>query len=89
MKRIVLFSRKHRRANKLCNLARSAFWAAISSCETVSYFNHDLAFIIRRKNAFGFPTIEKTPRPDVVCLAEDKNCVIVKDGFYYELSKQK
>ena len=89
MKRIMLFSKKHRRANKLCNLARSAFWSAVYGCQTVSHFNTGYAFVVRRVGAFGFPEIEIIPRPLDVILQESVDCVIVKDGFYYELNKRK
>ena len=89
MKNIVKNARANRRAKNICNLARAAFWSAVYGCEIVSSFNNRLAFVVKRKNSFGYPSIERITHPDVVYIGEFDNCVVVKDGFYYELDKRK
>lgn len=89
MKRIVNRSRANQRAKKISNLARNAFWSAVYGCQTVSHFNTGLAFVVRRVGAFGFPEIEIIPRPSDVILHESVDCIVVKDGYYYELDKRK
>lgn len=82
-------TKANRRAKKITDLARTAFWSAVYACQTVSHFNTGLSFIIRRVGAFGFPEIEIIPRPADVMLHESVDCIVVKDGYYYELDKRK
>lgn len=82
-------SKANRRAKNIYNLARDAFWRAVYSCETISRINHELAFVVRRTNVFGYPSISKIKYPDVVYIGEFDNCIVVKDGFRYELDKRK
>lgn len=89
MKRIMNRTKANRRAKKITDLARTAFWSAVYACQTVSHFNTGLSFIIRRVGAFGFPEIEIIPRPADVMLHESVDCIVVKDGYYYELDKRK
>ena len=88
MKRIIKLSKMHRRAKRVSDLARNAFWTAVYGCEMVSRYNNELAFIVRPVNAFGFPGIEKIARPDFVIMSEETH-IVVKDGYYYELNKRK
>ena len=88
MKRIINRSKANRRAKKITDLARNAFWSAVYGCQTVSHFNTGLAFAVRRVGAFGFPEIDVIPRPSDVVLHESVDCIIVKDGYYYELDKR-
>lgn len=88
MKRIINRSKANRRAKKITDLARTAFWSAVYACQTVSHFNTGLAFVIRRVGAFGFPEIEVVERPSDVIMRESVDCIVVKDGYYYELDKR-
>lgn len=37
---------------------------------------------------FGYPRLEQIDRPSNVRLSELDDCVIVKDGYVYELTKR-
>ena len=78
-----------RRAGRVAGKGRDAFAGAVYGCQLVSHYNNKLAFVVRRAGAFGTPEIESTPRPDIVVIGETDNCVVVKDGFIYELNKRK
>lgn len=89
MTRIMNRIQAHQRAKKNTNLARNAFWSGVYCCQTISRINTGLAFVVRRVGAFGFPEIEVIPRPADVILHESVDCIVVKDGYYYELDKRK
>ena len=89
MKNILNRSKANQRAKKISEMARGAFNSAVYGCQIVSHYNTGLAFVIRRIGAFGFPEIEIIPRPADVILHESGDCVVVKDGYYFELDKRK
>ena len=64
------------------------FDGIVHNCCKVSAANNDLAFAIHRVGVFGGPVIEQIPRPDVVQLSEEDDCVIVKDGYVYYLKRE-
>jgi hypothetical protein len=77
-------------AKRLCYLKREAsfkFTGVVHNCCNVSANNHDLAFVIRR-SVLGYPMVEQIARPRNVSLSETDNCVIVKDGYVYELTRR-
>lgn len=88
MKRIMNKSKANIRAKKITYLARNAFWSAVYGCQTVSRFNTGLTFVVHRVGAFGFPEIEVVERPSDVIMRESVDCIVVKDGLYYELDKR-
>lgn len=63
------------------------FTGVVHNCCNVSANNHDLAFVIRR-SVLGYPMVEQIARPRNVSLSETDNCVIVKDGYVYELTRR-
>lgn len=66
--------------------SESHFAGAVHHCCKVSANNHNLAFAIYR-SVHGYPRIEQIKRPDIVCITEIADCVVVKDGYSYELKK--
>jgi hypothetical protein len=67
--------------------AEASFAGAVHNCCRVSANNHSLAFAIHR-SVKGYPRIEQIKRPDVVALCESDDCVVVKDGYMFELRKE-
>ena len=67
--------------------AEASFAGAVHNCCRVSANNHSLAFAIHR-SVKGYPRIEQIKRPDVVALCESDDCVVVKDGYMFELKKE-
>lgn len=67
--------------------ADSYFMAQAEHCCRVSANNHRIAFRIER-SVCGYPMVEIIERPETVVLTELDNCVIIKDGFMYELKKR-
>ena len=47
-----------------------------------------LAFVIRRKGIFRGPVADQIEKPQNVTLSETDDCVIIKDGYAYELKKE-
>lgn len=64
-----------------------AFAGIIHNCCKVSHNNHSIAFVIHR-SVFGYPRLEQIDRPSNVRLSELDDCVIVKDGYVYELTRR-
>lgn len=64
------------------------FDGIVHNCCRVSANNNGLAFAIHRRGVFGGPVIEQIARPDNVQLSESDDCVIVKDGFVYHLTRE-
>lgn len=67
--------------------AAAKFAGVVHNCCNVSANNHSISFAVRR-SVFGFPMLEKIDRPQEVQISEHDDCVIVKDGFVYELTKR-
>ena len=67
--------------------AEASFAGAVHNCCRVSANNHSLAFAIHR-SVKGYPRIEQIKRPEVVALCESDDCVVVKDGYMFELKKE-
>lgn len=67
--------------------SESHFAGAVHHCCKVSANNHHLAFAVYR-SVHGYPRIEQIKRPDIVCITEISDCVVVKDGYAYELQKE-
>ena len=63
------------------------FDGVVHNCCKVSSNNYQLAFVIHR-SVKGYPRVESLRRPDIVLLSETDDCVIVKDGYVYELKKE-
>lgn len=67
--------------------AAAKFAGVVHNCCNVSANNHSISFAVRR-SVFGFPMLEKIDRPQAVQLSEHDDCVIVKDGYVYELTRR-
>lgn len=76
------------RAKNLKADTQRRYEATAYHCAKVSKLNHDLAFAVHKVGIFGGPEVEQISRPDAVCLSEKDDCVIVKDGFVYQLKKE-
>lgn len=63
------------------------FVGIVHNCCKVSANNHNLSYVVY-KSVQGYPRVESIDRPEVVELSELDNCVIVKDGYVYELTKR-
>ena len=63
------------------------FDGVVHNCCKVSANNHNLSYVVY-KSVQGYPRVESIDRPEVVELSELDNCVIVKDGYVYELTKR-
>lgn len=64
------------------------FDGIVHNCCRLSAANNALAFAIHRVGVFGGPVIEQITRPQIVQLSETDDCVIVKDGYVYELTRR-
>lgn len=67
--------------------SESHFAGAVHHCCKVSANNHHLAFVVHR-SVRGYPRIEQIKRPDIVCISETDDCVVVKNGKAYEMRKE-
>lgn len=79
------FARKRDEINR--REIAAMFYGAVHNCCRVSANNHSLAFAIHR-SVKGYPRIEQIKRPDEVALCESDDCVVVKDGYMFELKKE-
>ena len=75
------------RAKRVKDDTALRFDGIVHNCCGVSGNNHQLAFIIHREGVFGYPRVEQIQRPQDVTLSESDNCVVVKDGYAYELRR--
>ena len=75
------------RAKSLYEAASRDFNLAVYSCVNISRVNNRLCFAVKHEGLFGGPSIMAIDRPDMVCLSDRFNGVIVKDGRIYELVK--
>lgn len=80
-------SRNQRRIEFLRTECRRKFDGVVHNCCKVSANNHKVAFAIHR-SVFGYPMVEQIERPNDVMLHEKGDCVVVKDGYAYELTKR-
>ena len=77
-----------RRAKAIKREAELYFHAQVHHCCRVSANNHDIAYLIDRVGIFNGPKVELITRPNEVILSEFEDCVIVKDGYVYEMTKR-
>lgn len=63
------------------------YYGTVHNCARVSAVNNTLSFAVHRVGIFGGPVVEQITRPECVSLSETDRCVIVKDGYVYELTK--
>ena len=78
-----------KRAKRIADKARIYFDSAVYNCASISRMNHSLCFMVERIGPFGSPAITLIERPDVVCITEYDNCIILKDGIVCELKMKR
>lgn len=61
----------------------------LHNCCCVSNANKALSFMIIRKGPFKNPVLMQIDRPENVLLQEKEPYVIIKDGYCYEMRKEK
>ena len=80
--------RAYHRARRIKSETELKFAGTVHNCARVSAVNKSLAFAVHRVGVFGGPVIEQIDRPKVVSLTENDRCVIVSDGYVYELKSE-
>ena len=73
------------RAKRISEMAKSKYNSVVYSCANVSRVNTSLSFMVVKIGPFGFPQVHTIKRPDVLSIAENNPCVVVRDGRIYEL----
>ena len=76
------------RAIRVKSEVNAYYHGTVHNCARVSAVNKSLSFAVHRVGIFGGPVVEQIARPDIVQLSEVDKCVIVKDGYVYELRKE-
>lgn len=76
------------RLNTVLINTRNYYDAIVRHCCGVTKVNKDIAFAIYRVGVFKGPVVEQIRKPDNIELSEKNDCVIVKDGYVYELKKE-
>ena len=89
MKWLIRTLKARRRAGRVAGKTRDAFSQAVYGCQLVSYYNNGIAFVVNRDGIFGRPQICEIERPADVIISENDDCVVVRDGFIYEMNKRK
>lgn len=83
MRQLVIYFR----AKRVKDETALRFDGIVHNCCKVSENNHSLSFIVHRDGVFGHPRVEQVKRPLDVTISESDNCVVVKDGYAYELRR--
>lgn len=89
MRKLIRLIRTMIRAKRIADKARIYFDAAVDDCASISRTNHSLSFMVERIGPFGSPLVSVIERPDIVCISEIDDCIIIKDGTFYELKQTK
>ena len=76
------------RAVRIKSEVNAYYHGTVHNCARVSEVNKSLSFAVHRVGIFGGPEVEQITRPEIVQLSETDRCVIVKDGYVYELRKE-
>ena len=76
------------RAVRMKSEVNAYYYGTVHNCARVSAVNKSLSFAVHRVGIFGGPVVEQITRPECVSLSETDRCVIVKDGYVYELRKE-
>lgn len=76
------------RAIRVKGEVNAYYHGIVHNCARVSAVNKSLAFAVHRVGVFGGPVVEQITRPECVSLSETDKCVIVKDGYVYELRRE-
>lgn len=76
------------RAVRIKSEVNAYYYGTVHNCARVSAVNKTLSFAVHRVGIFGGPVVEQITRPDIIQLSETDKCVIVKDGYIFELRKE-
>lgn len=76
------------RAARIKSEVNAYYYGTVHNCARVSAVNKTLSFAVHRVGIFGGPEVEQITRPEIVQLSETDRCVIVKDGYVYELRRE-
>lgn len=81
-------SRERRRIDYLRVECKRVFDGMVHKCCGITRNNPQITYVIHR-SVLGYPRVEVEPkRLNDVTLHESDNCVIVQDGYAYELTKR-
>lgn len=81
-------SRERRRIDYLRAECKRVFNGMVHKCCGITRNNPQITYVIHR-SVLGYPRVEVEPkRLNDVTLHESDNCVIVQDGYAYELTKR-
>lgn len=81
-------SRERRRIDYLRADCKRVFNGMVHKCCGITRNNSQITYVIHR-SVLGYPRVEVEPkRLNDVTLHESDNCVIVQDGYAYELTKR-
>lgn len=81
-------SRERRRIDYLRAECKRVFDGMVHKCCGITRNNPQITYVIHR-SVLGYPRVEVEPkRLNDVTLHESDNCVIVQDGYAYELTKR-
>ena len=76
------------RAIRIKSEVNAFYYGTVHNCARVSAVNKTLSFAVHRVGIFGGPLVEQITRPDIIQLSETDKCVIVKDGYIFEMRKE-
>ena len=77
------------RLNSIKIKTRDNFIDTVKACRKLSSEEDPFIYVIHREGVFGGPVVEKAEKPRDVTISESQKCVVVKDGFAYELVKSR
>lgn len=81
-------SRERRRIDYLRAECKRVFNGMVHKCCGITRNNPQITYVIHR-SVLGYPRVEVEPkRLNDVTLHESDNCVIVQDGYAYELTRR-
>ena len=76
------------RAGRIRAESARYFAGVVHNCARVSANNKSIAFVVHHAGIFGGPRAQQIDKPREVALSEFDNCVVVREGYVYELTKQ-
>lgn len=80
-------SRERRRIDDLRDECKKVFNGMVHKCCGITRNNPQITYVIHR-SVLGYPRVELEERLNDVTLHESDDCVIVQDGYVYELTKR-
>ena len=86
--RLIHLRKAARRAERIRNEASLYYNGMLHNLCKISSYDKSLSFVVRRVGIFRGPKVERIERPVCVALCETDDCVIVKDGNVYQLTRE-